>query len=51
VSPVHEIFASLTEIFQQMEFVCHLLRLGSAFPGGGGVIPSPITADYLDFWF
>ena len=50
MSPIHEILEPLTEIFEQVEFVCHLLRLGSAFAGSGCVIASPITADYLDFW-
>jgi hypothetical protein len=40
----------LAEIFEQVEFVCHLLRLGSAFAGGGGVIASPIPAHDLYFW-
>jgi hypothetical protein len=50
VSPIHEILEPLAEIFEQVEFVCHLLRLGSAFAGGGGVIPSPIPADSPYFW-
>jgi hypothetical protein len=47
---IHQLFESFPQILQEVKAVCHLLGLGSAFPGRRRVLSPAISAHDFHFW-